>query len=151
MSSDSDTARAANRTGPINGAAYLTTVSGVTNTRQLAVITTTGASQVIDLFAFFGPRYKNQFVRMICDQIVYYAYSSVNTETVDEAATCSTNADGSKNVDTNPARQCDMLPANTEREEKPPARYLTIKAVAGKIRLSLTSPSADPTPGYSGA
>jgi hypothetical protein len=150
MAADADMARAANRSGPINGAAQLTTMGTHANTRQIAVITTTAASQPIDLLDYFGTRYKNQFLRIICDQIVYYFYSIASTDTVDDAATSTTNADGSKNADTTPSRQCDMLPANTEREEKPSARYLIIKAAVGKIRLSLTSPPIEPPAGYTG-
>lgn len=160
MSADPDIARAANITGPRGGAAELKTVTllgtGVTlgstaNIRKLAAITTDGTSHAIDLLAWFGPMYKREFLRLVCDQTLYYFYSDVSTDTASSTAKNDVGAAGIQGSATGTvAQQTDMLPANTPREEKAAGRYLTCVAAAGILRISIVSPPAEIPANYTG-
>jgi hypothetical protein len=106
---------------------------------QIAVVSATGSSQSIDLQHanyFGGTRYQSRFVRLIGEGVgVYYFWSNQSSETVDETATGSTNR----------ASQCDYLPSNTPREEKPAGRYLHLKSsAAGKVRVSVVQSDRAP-------
>jgi hypothetical protein len=119
---------AADARGPKGGTDGTTDPKGT----QVAVISASGSSQSIDLSHadyFSGTRYQGRFVRLIGEGIgVYYFWSNQASETVDDAATGSTNR----------ARQCDYLPSNVPREEKPAGRYLHLKSSgAGKVRVSV--------------
>jgi len=108
---------------------------GATNkdlTREIAVITTTGSTQQIDLSTstyFNGSHYQDKFVRIIADVLIYYYWSNNNSGTLDETAA---GASGQTS-------QCDMLPANTPREECPAGQYFIVKGAAGKVRICITN------------
>lgn len=99
--------------------------------RQIAVtaVTTSSVAKDLESATFFnGQHYESRFVRLICDQNLYYFWSNESGAVVSDTA-----ADA-----TTPAQQCDMLPANTPREEVPAGRYLIVKAAAaGTLRVSL--------------
>ena len=100
-------------------------------TRQLAVtaVTTSSVAKDLESSTFFnGQHYQSRFVRLICDQNVFYFWSNESGATVSDTA-----ADA-----TTPNQQGDMLPANTPREEVPAGRYLIVKAAAaGTLRMSI--------------
>jgi len=99
--------------------------------RQIAVtaVTTSSVAKDLESSTFFnGQHYESRFVRLICDQNIFYFWSNESGAAVSDTA-----ADA-----TTPAQQCDMLPANVPREEVPAGRYLVVKAAsAGTLRISI--------------
>ncbi|MBM4443543.1 MAG: hypothetical protein FJ027_24305 [Candidatus Rokubacteria bacterium] len=120
---------AADLRGPFGG----TDATADSRGTQITAVATSGSAQSFDLSSatyFGGTRYQGDFVRIISNQTLFYFWSEQASETVDETATAATNR----------ARQCDMLPANTPREEIPAGRYFHAKtAAAGTVRISITN------------
>lgn len=117
--------QAADLRGPLGGAAR------PNGTRDITAIPVTTASQQIDISGanyFNGTHYQGCFIRLICDQDLFYFWASGAGETVSETATAGTN----------PTQQCDLLPAKTSREETPAGTQIVFKgAAAGTLRLSI--------------
>ncbi len=99
---------------------------------EIAVVAVTSSTQQIDLSSssyFNSTNYQERFVRLISDVLIYYYWSNNASAALDETATGNTTR----------AQQCDMLPANTPREEAPAGQYLIIKGSTGKCRVSITN------------
>lgn len=100
-------------------------------TRDITAIPVTTSSQQVDISGanyFNGTHYQGGFVRMICDQNLFYFWTDAAGQTADDAATAGTN----------PTRQCDMLPANSRGEEVPAGGQLVFKgSAAGTLRISI--------------
>lgn len=100
---------------------------------EISALNITTSTQVIDMSDtnhFGGDHYTARFVRIICDQNIFYYWSPNSGAVLDE-----TKKDG-----TNREQQCDLLPALTPREEVPAGRYFVVKgAAAGTARLSIVN------------
>lgn len=100
---------------------------------ELSAVNVTTSTQVVDMSDtnhFGGDQYTTRFVRIICDQGIYYYWSNNASAVLDETKKDGTNRD----------QQCDFLPANTPREEVPGGRYFVVKGTAAATaRLSITN------------
>lgn len=118
-------AEAADLRGPRGGPARS---NGTRDITAVAVTTSSVQKDVSGANFFNGTHYQGRFVRMICDQNLFYFWTDTAGQTVTETAT----------EGTTPTQQCDMLPANTPREEVPGGAQIVIKgAAAGTLRLCI--------------
>lgn len=95
-----------------------------------AIAVTTASAPVLlsDVNHFNSTNYQTRFVRLICDQDIFYYWSNIPAAVVDNAA-----VDG-----TGRGTQGDKLPANTPREEYATGAYIIVKAAsAGILRISV--------------
>jgi len=122
---------AADMTGPAGGVIGTPATGATVGRTTLSAVNITTATQVIDLSDtnhFAGDFYVMRFVRIICDQGIFYYWSNNAAAVLDETKKDGTNRD----------QQCDWLPSSTPREEVPSGRYFVVKGqAAGTARLSI--------------
>lgn len=106
-------------------------------TRDITAVAVTTSSVQKDLSGanfFNGTHYQGKFLRLICDQNLFYFWTDAASQTVTETAT----------EGTTPTQQCDFLPANTPREEVPAGTQIVIKgAAAGTLRICIVQTIQD--------
>lgn len=102
--------------------------NGHSKVSACAVGTSSAPILLSDANHFNSTNYQSRFVRLICDQDIFYYWSNIASAVVDDAA-----VDG-----TGRGTQGDKLPANTPREEYATGAYIIVKAAAtGKLRISV--------------
>jgi len=122
---------AADLRGPRGGTAR---ANGTRDITAVAVTTSSVQKDISGANFFNGTHWQGKFVRLICDQTLYYFWTDSASQTVSETAT----------EGTNPTQQCDMLPANTRVEEVPAGSQIVIKgAGAGTLRISIVQTITD--------
>jgi hypothetical protein len=122
-----NTEQASDLRGPLGGALR---ADGRSDLSAVNVTTSTQVVDMADANHFNGTHYQERFVRIICDQDIYYYWSNNASAILDETKKDGTNRD----------QQCDYLPAKIPREEGPGGRYFVVKgAAAGIARISISN------------